>query len=203
MASEPESSDESLIFSTTSTAKPDSEPASLTDEAERILNSVPDHIGDDLDDLPADAGTLPGLQPQADVPQLGSPIMTEKNAASILRGIGETLATWRKREAYKNAGERAAEDCADSLAQVANQAWAQLAPSFLKSMESSCPGVVPLCMGLAFAFGPAVMEDIRESGAERMKRGLTEERRPRAPEPEPEAAQPGPGGLTAKKARAA
>jgi hypothetical protein len=122
----------------------------------------------------------------------------------MLRGVGDTLYAWRKRERYKESGEQAAETCSEHLAALLNQAWAQMAPALMQSLNSKCPAAIPLCVGLAFAFGPAVMEDIRESGAARIKRGLTEER-PRAaarPEPEEKAyvhqAQPGPTGLTGK-----
>ena len=176
--------------------------AEFSAEVERMLDAVPDAINADPV-APGQDGEEDGLGGTPDAPlmaHLGAAIVSEENAATVLRGVGELLASWRDREAYRLAGERAANNCAGALTQVLNRAWFQFAPSFMQSLETNWPGMIPLCAGLAFAFGPAVMEDIRESGGDR-KRSFVEDRQSApAAAPPPASDQPKRNGLIVERA---
>lgn len=168
----------------------------LPEDIAQLIAGIPDTVHVDPSASAEDLGAAPSSTAEAEgVPADFAPasagVVSEKMAASVLRGIGGTLASLRRCDAYKDAGENAANTCADSLAGVMNQLWAQYAPSILQSLEGKYSGFTALCFGLTCAFAPAVVADVsqvRAAGAryDAPTRAAAPAAAPAKPEPKPE-----------------
>lgn len=147
--------------STSSTAK-------LSDEAERILQSVPEAITEE-----GDNGAVPNEGGQIDEPSadpmgamLAGVEFSEPLVRDLVMMVTASVASWRKRDCYKLDEERAGM-LAGPYARLLNGWWARFAPQLLTSMCAANPGLMEAAMMTAVVFAPMVAEDMRQTRKER------------------------------------
>lgn len=136
----------------------------LSAEAEQILAGIPDVIGGEADDPGGPADVSAQVEAGGLIPSPAGPV-DEKTGRALLVQFGAMLAQWRDFEDYKAWGASAGETCGQHLANVANTLWARYAPSFLQSVESTCPGAMALAFGAGLPLVAVVMRDMARAKA--------------------------------------
>lgn len=140
-------------------------------DAARLLDSVPDVIGDEGD------GASGAADAPAPVILPHTIIISAETMQQLLLWLTDKLAVWRRIEAYR-LNDAGATMLAGPYSQVLNGVWDKLAPAFLSQLCVSVPGLAEAAALSAVAFWPAIQEE--------MKRGRTPQRIPQRPEAQPE-----------------
>jgi hypothetical protein len=137
----------------------------LSAESERILASVPDRIGGGEAD---DPGGPADVSHETDglAALVGGEICDEQDVHQLLKMVGGFLADFRKCESYRIDDGKAGL-IARPWAQVVNHLWVRYAPALLTDLSNSVPGLAKAVMLTSLVFGPAVMEDVKQSSAAR------------------------------------
>lgn len=154
---QPSSADSSIPSATSSNAN--GEP--MAADAARLLDSVPERIGDDGTDAP----------PQGEAPDTvrvtisQAPIVVDAETVRVcLLWLTEKLAIWRKVEAYR-IGEHGAEILAPPYTKVLNALFEKLMPAFVTQFAMSVPGLAEAAVLSAIVFGPAFKEEMKRGRA--------------------------------------
>jgi hypothetical protein len=144
----------------------------LSAEAERLLSSIPDTIGEAEEDTTA-GPDLPGGASEEGAGSLGAllgpEVVSKELLASILKGSFGWIAEWRKRDVYQLDDSRAAM-LAEPWAPVLNQWWERIAPSFLMQFSQANPGLVAAVLTTAVVVGPMIGADMKETAKEKTAR---------------------------------
>ena len=159
----------------------------LSEEAERILASIPDHVGPEPGEAAAAGAPAADSSAEGDalLEMVGEEIVDQDDVAELLKMVGDSLAKWRKRQEYEKAGVRASSIAAKPWAQVINHLWVAYAPSLLADLTANVPGLAKALLMSAIAFGPAVAADMKQTKAERATRNRPADRSQAEPPADP------------------
>lgn len=159
------------------------------DESARLMNAVPDVIGDQepAGDRQGEAAPATGGIPPFE--ELGDTICEAEDMAELIELACDHLASWRDFEDYRISEDKAAR-LSRPYSRMVNSMWAQFAPALLRELSGKVPGLASSVFMTAIVFGPIVRKDLKRSRA----RKSTVHTMP-APAPAPESLRPkGPGG---------
>jgi hypothetical protein len=134
-------------------------------EAQRLLDAVPDYIGAE----PDEAGAAAPADVQGTAAALG--VVSADTLASILQTAFGFVADWRRRDVYRLDDSKAAV-LAGPWCPVVNDWWAKFAPAFLAQWSMANPGLFAAVLTTAVTVGPMIQADLKQSAAERSKRGF-------------------------------
>ncbi len=147
----------------------DGSTASYDEDVTRLLDSVPDVIGEQEQEQ-AGAAAVPGASAgmRAGLGMLGGEIVSAETLAGILQSSFGWLAELRKRDCYKlDAGK--AGTLAGVWHPVVNDWWQKFAPQFLAQWSMANPGLFSALLTTAVVVGPMLGADLKQSAADRAR----------------------------------
>jgi hypothetical protein len=139
----------------------------LSQEAERILASAPEHIGDTVEGQGKETGAqIDGAAPAQPMP---AQVVSAANLSTILQlGFG-FVADMRKRECYRLEDGKAGE-LAGLWVDIVNRTVDRYLPAFLAQWGAENPGLLAAMVGTAMIVGPMVQQDVQQTAQEKAQR---------------------------------